>query len=107
MSRGATVLTSVTWTKVSWLKCSRLAVCECVCVIMAPVSDPCSFSSFSKCVTRHVNVFYRVDFDSHVLKGKVALTVEVLQDKFSDLVKKIYIYLYISRDYINDFSPCM
>ncbi|TSK13240.1 Leukotriene A-4 hydrolase [Bagarius yarrelli] len=39
----------------------------------------------SQCVTRHVNLFYHVDFDTHVLKGKVALTVEVLQDKFSEL----------------------
>ncbi|KAK3518131.1 hypothetical protein QTP70_033232 [Hemibagrus guttatus] len=52
---------------------------------MVPVSDPCSFSSFSRCITRHINLFYHVDFDRHVLKGKVALTVEVLQDKFSDL----------------------
>ncbi|XP_076861056.1 leukotriene A-4 hydrolase [Brachyhypopomus gauderio] len=52
---------------------------------MAPVSDPCSFSSFSKCLTKHLNLTYQVDFDSHVLKGKVALTVEVLEDKLSVL----------------------
>ncbi|XP_060759194.1 leukotriene A-4 hydrolase isoform X2 [Neoarius graeffei] len=52
---------------------------------MAPVSDPCSLCSISECVTRHVNLFYYVDFDSHVLKGNVALTVEVLQEQFSEL----------------------
>ncbi|XP_030641072.1 leukotriene A-4 hydrolase [Chanos chanos] len=52
---------------------------------MAPVVDPCSFSSFDKCVTKHLNLTYYVDFDSHVLKGKVALTVEILQDTFSSL----------------------
>ncbi|XP_051974699.1 leukotriene A-4 hydrolase [Xyrauchen texanus] len=52
---------------------------------MAPVSDPSSFSSPSKCTTKHLNLTYHVDFDRHVLKGKVALTVEVLEDKFSSL----------------------
>ncbi|XP_051544311.1 leukotriene A-4 hydrolase-like [Myxocyprinus asiaticus] len=52
---------------------------------MAPVSDPSSFSSSSKCTTKHLNLTYHVDFDRHVLKGKVALTVEVLEDKFSSL----------------------
>uniref|UniRef100_A0A4W4F817 Leukotriene A-4 hydrolase n=1 Tax=Electrophorus electricus TaxID=8005 RepID=A0A4W4F817_ELEEL len=33
----------------------------------------------------HLNLTYQVDFDNHVLKGKVALTVEVLEDKFSVL----------------------
>ncbi|KPP57342.1 hypothetical protein Z043_124952 [Scleropages formosus] len=52
---------------------------------MAAVTDSCSFSSFSKCITKHLNLCYHVDFDSHVLKGRVALTVEVLEDKFSTL----------------------
>ncbi|CAM4562236.1 unnamed protein product [Leuciscus chuanchicus] len=55
------------------------------CVSMAPVSDPSSFSSISKCSTKHLNLIYHVDFERHVLKGKVALTVEVLEDKFSSL----------------------
>lgn len=61
---------------------------------MAPVSDPCSLCSISECVTRHVNLFYYVDFDSHVLKGNVALTVEVLQEQFSELVKPLHYYYY-------------
>ncbi|XP_036376123.1 leukotriene A-4 hydrolase [Megalops cyprinoides] len=52
---------------------------------MAPGADPSSFSSFAKCVTKHLNLTFHVDFDSHVIKGKVALTVEVLEDKFSCL----------------------
>uniref|UniRef100_A0AAY5K853 Leukotriene A-4 hydrolase n=1 Tax=Esox lucius TaxID=8010 RepID=A0AAY5K853_ESOLU len=52
---------------------------------MASTTDPCSFSSFSKCVTKHLNLNYHVDFDSHVLKSKVALTVEVLEDNFTTL----------------------
>ncbi|XP_065121838.1 leukotriene A-4 hydrolase [Paramisgurnus dabryanus] len=52
---------------------------------MAPVSDPSSFSSLSKCSTKHLNLTYHVDFDRHMLKGKVALTVEVLEDKFTSL----------------------
>ncbi|XP_063073857.1 leukotriene A-4 hydrolase-like [Engraulis encrasicolus] len=53
---------------------------------MAPASDPCSFASFTKCATKHLNLTYHVDFDSHVLKGKAALTIEVLEDKFSSLI---------------------
>ncbi|KAM6986069.1 leukotriene A-4 hydrolase [Aplochiton taeniatus] len=52
---------------------------------MASVSDPCSYSSLTKCLTKHLNITYYVDFDSHVLKGKVALTIEVLEDHFSSL----------------------
>ncbi|KAJ8411320.1 hypothetical protein AAFF_G00173260 [Aldrovandia affinis] len=52
---------------------------------MAPVADPSSFSSPSKCTTKHLNLTYRVDFDSHVIKGKVSLTLEVLEDNFSGL----------------------
>uniref|UniRef100_A0A8C7VW05 Leukotriene A(4) hydrolase n=1 Tax=Oncorhynchus mykiss TaxID=8022 RepID=A0A8C7VW05_ONCMY len=52
---------------------------------MASATDPCSFSSFSKCVTKHLNLTYHVDFDSHVIKAKVALTVEVLVDNFTSL----------------------
>ncbi|KTG45409.1 hypothetical protein cypCar_00018049 [Cyprinus carpio] len=53
---------------------------------MTPVSDPSSFSTVSKCATKHLNLIYHVDFDKRVLKGKVALTLEVLEDKFSSLV---------------------
>ncbi|XP_071389344.1 leukotriene A-4 hydrolase isoform X3 [Centroberyx affinis] len=52
---------------------------------MASVLDPCSFSSFTKCVTKHLNLSYNVDFERHVLKAKVALTVEALEDHFSSL----------------------
>ncbi|XP_021433186.2 leukotriene A-4 hydrolase isoform X1 [Oncorhynchus mykiss] len=52
---------------------------------MTSAIDPCSFSSFSKCVTKHLNIIFHVDFDSHVLKAKVALTVEVLVDHFTSL----------------------
>uniref|UniRef100_A0A8C2H783 Leukotriene A4 hydrolase n=1 Tax=Cyprinus carpio TaxID=7962 RepID=A0A8C2H783_CYPCA len=53
---------------------------------MTPVSDPSSFSTVSKCATKHLNLIYHVDFDKRVLKGKVALTLEVLEDKFSSLL---------------------
>uniref|UniRef100_A0A8C4NTN6 Leukotriene A-4 hydrolase n=1 Tax=Dicentrarchus labrax TaxID=13489 RepID=A0A8C4NTN6_DICLA len=43
-------------------------------------SDPCSFSSFARCVTKHLNLSLHVDFDRHVIRGRVALTVEVLED---------------------------
>uniref|UniRef100_A0A673KJN0 Leukotriene A-4 hydrolase-like n=1 Tax=Sinocyclocheilus rhinocerous TaxID=307959 RepID=A0A673KJN0_9TELE len=52
---------------------------------MTPVLDPSSFSSVSKCATKHLNLIYHVEFDRRVLKGKVALTVEVLEDKLSSL----------------------
>uniref|UniRef100_A0A673KKZ4 Leukotriene A-4 hydrolase-like n=1 Tax=Sinocyclocheilus rhinocerous TaxID=307959 RepID=A0A673KKZ4_9TELE len=54
---------------------------------MTPVLDPSSFSSVSKCATKHLNLIYHVEFDRRVLKGKVALTVEVLEDKLSSLVQ--------------------
>lgn len=50
------------------------------------MADPCSFSSFNRCVTKHLNLNLRVDFDRHVIRGRVALTVEALQDRFSSLV---------------------
>uniref|UniRef100_A0A668AKC5 Leukotriene A(4) hydrolase n=1 Tax=Myripristis murdjan TaxID=586833 RepID=A0A668AKC5_9TELE len=37
------------------------------------------------CVTKHLNLSYHVDFERRVLKAKVALTVEVLEDHFSSL----------------------
>ncbi|CAK6983123.1 leukotriene A-4 hydrolase [Scomber scombrus] len=49
-------------------------------------ADPCSFSSFTKCVTRHLNLYLRVDFERRVLTGRVALTVEALEDRFTSLV---------------------
>lgn len=48
--------------------------------------DPCSFSSFHRCVTKHLNLNLHVDFDRHVIRGRVALTVEALQDRLSTLV---------------------
>lgn len=48
--------------------------------------DPCSFSSFHRCVTKHLNLNLHVDFDTHVIRGRVALTVEALQDRLSTLV---------------------
>ncbi|KAG7274192.1 hypothetical protein CRUP_008568 [Coryphaenoides rupestris] len=42
--------------------------------------DPCSYASASKCATKHLNLSYHVDFERRVLKGKAALTVEVLED---------------------------
>lgn len=50
------------------------------------MADPCSFSSFTRCVTKHLNLNLHVDFDRHVIRGRVALTVEALQDRFSSLV---------------------
>uniref|UniRef100_A0A669F6I1 Leukotriene A4 hydrolase n=1 Tax=Oreochromis niloticus TaxID=8128 RepID=A0A669F6I1_ORENI len=49
------------------------------------MSDPCSFSSFTRCVTKHLNLHLHLDFDRHVIRGRVALTVEVLEDRFSTL----------------------
>lgn len=48
--------------------------------------DPCSFSSFTRCVTKHLNLSLHVDFDRRVIRGKVELTVEALEDRFSALV---------------------
>lgn len=48
--------------------------------------DPCSFASVTRCVTKHLNLQLHVDFDRHVIRGKVALTVEALEDRFSVLV---------------------
>lgn len=48
--------------------------------------DPCSFSNFDRCVTKHLNLNLSVDFHSHVIRGRVALTVEALQDRMSSLV---------------------
>uniref|UniRef100_G3N6F4 Leukotriene A-4 hydrolase n=1 Tax=Gasterosteus aculeatus TaxID=69293 RepID=G3N6F4_GASAC len=48
-------------------------------------SDPCSFSCVTRCVTRHLNLTLRVDFDRRVIRAKVELTVEALEDRFSAL----------------------
>ncbi|XP_060927955.1 leukotriene A-4 hydrolase isoform X1 [Limanda limanda] len=48
-------------------------------------SDPSSFSCSSRCITRHLNVTFHVDFDSHVIRAQVSLTVEALQDRLSVL----------------------
>uniref|UniRef100_H3CCG6 Leukotriene A(4) hydrolase n=1 Tax=Tetraodon nigroviridis TaxID=99883 RepID=H3CCG6_TETNG len=47
--------------------------------------DPCSFSNFHRCVTKHLTLNLSVDFHSHVIRGRVALTVEALQDRMSSL----------------------
>uniref|UniRef100_A0A3P9IS18 Leukotriene A(4) hydrolase n=1 Tax=Oryzias latipes TaxID=8090 RepID=A0A3P9IS18_ORYLA len=47
------------------------------------MSDPCSFSSPSRCVTKHLNLHLRVDFRRRVIAGTVELTVEALEDNFS------------------------
>uniref|UniRef100_A0A669B2P9 Leukotriene A-4 hydrolase n=1 Tax=Oreochromis niloticus TaxID=8128 RepID=A0A669B2P9_ORENI len=39
----------------------------------------------SACVTKHLNLHLHLDFDRHVIRGRVALTVEVLEDRFSTL----------------------
>ena len=51
------------------------------------MADPCSFSSFTKCVTIHLNLSLHVDFDRRVIRGRVALTMEALQDRLSSLVR--------------------
>ncbi|CAL8242299.1 unnamed protein product [Merluccius merluccius] len=53
---------------------------------MASSQDPCSYaSSSSRCTTRHLNLHYNVDFERRVLGGRVALTVEVLEDHLSSM----------------------
>ncbi|RVE56809.1 hypothetical protein OJAV_G00225040 [Oryzias javanicus] len=47
------------------------------------MSEPCSFSSPSRCVTKHLNLRLRVDFRRRVIAGTVELTVEALEDSFS------------------------
>ncbi|KAM9705242.1 LOW QUALITY PROTEIN: leukotriene A-4 hydrolase-like [Menidia menidia] len=49
------------------------------------MSDPCSLSSLSSCLTRHLNLELRVDFPRRVLSGKVQLTLEALEDQLSAL----------------------
>ncbi|XP_061618648.1 leukotriene A-4 hydrolase [Phyllopteryx taeniolatus] len=48
-------------------------------------ADPSSFASAAKCVSRHLNLSLHVDFDSRTVRGQVALTVEVLEERFSVL----------------------
>lgn len=50
------------------------------------MADPCSFSAFNRCVTKHLNLTLHVDFDRRVMRGRAALTVEALRDRFSALV---------------------
>lgn len=54
------------------------------------MSDPCSFSAPSRCVTKHLNLSLRIDFDRHVIRGRVELTVEALEDRCSTLVSVHY-----------------
>lgn len=49
-------------------------------------SDHCSLSSYSRCTTKHLNLHLNVDFIRRVISGKVELTVEALEDRFSALV---------------------
>ncbi|KAK5877208.1 hypothetical protein CesoFtcFv8_026474 [Champsocephalus esox] len=49
------------------------------------MSDPCSFSSVSHFLTRHLNLALHVDFSRHVIRGVLALTVEALQDRLHAL----------------------
>uniref|UniRef100_A0A7N8XHD9 Leukotriene A-4 hydrolase n=1 Tax=Mastacembelus armatus TaxID=205130 RepID=A0A7N8XHD9_9TELE len=39
----------------------------------------------SRCVTKHLNLSFHLDFDRHIIRGKVELTVEALEDRFSAL----------------------
>ncbi|KAI3366572.1 hypothetical protein L3Q82_009194, partial [Scortum barcoo] len=48
-------------------------------------SDPCSFSSFNTCVTRHLHLQLHVDLELHVIRAQVYLTVEALQDRLASL----------------------
>ncbi|XP_008313645.1 leukotriene A-4 hydrolase [Cynoglossus semilaevis] len=48
-------------------------------------SDHCSLSSYSRCTTKHLNLHLNVDFIRRVISGKVELTVEALEDRFSAL----------------------
>ncbi|XP_051911021.1 leukotriene A-4 hydrolase isoform X1 [Hippocampus zosterae] len=48
-------------------------------------ADPSSFASAAKCVSRHLNLSLHVDFESRVIRGKVAITVEVLEERLSSL----------------------
>ncbi|KAJ3612580.1 hypothetical protein NHX12_020851 [Muraenolepis orangiensis] len=52
---------------------------------MASVQDPCSYAFAAACTTKHLNLSYSVDFERRVLTGRVALTLEVLQDRLSSL----------------------
>ncbi|XP_020782001.1 leukotriene A-4 hydrolase isoform X1 [Boleophthalmus pectinirostris] len=47
--------------------------------------DPCSFSSINSCLTKHLNLCLNVDFTKRALRGRVTLTVEALEDRFSTL----------------------
>ncbi|XP_076025317.1 leukotriene A-4 hydrolase [Genypterus blacodes] len=52
---------------------------------MAALTDPGSFSSFSRCLTRHLHLRLHVDFSRRVLRACVELTVEAREDRFSSL----------------------
>ncbi|XP_023696274.1 leukotriene A-4 hydrolase [Paramormyrops kingsleyae] len=74
---------------------------------MASVMDPCSFASLSKCTTKHLNLVFHVDFDRRVIKGKVSLTLEVLEDKLSCLTldtKDLTITKVIANGQVASFS---
>ncbi|XP_054623454.1 leukotriene A-4 hydrolase isoform X2 [Dunckerocampus dactyliophorus] len=48
-------------------------------------ADPTSFASAAKCVSKHLNLNLYVDFETHVIRGSVEITVEVLENRFSTL----------------------
>ncbi|XP_061768057.1 leukotriene A-4 hydrolase [Nerophis ophidion] len=48
-------------------------------------ADPSSFASAAKCASKHLNLNLYVDFDKHVIRATVEITVEVLEDRFSSL----------------------
>lgn len=48
--------------------------------------DPCSFSSFQKCITRHLSLNWTVDFCRRVITGSVALTIEAQEKQQNNLV---------------------
>lgn len=49
--------------------------------------DPISFSRPDRCVTKHLSLSLHVDFHARLIRGRVALTVEALEDRFSTLVR--------------------
>lgn len=59
------------------------------------MSDPCSFSSPSRCVTKHLNLRLRLDFRRRVIAGTVELTVEALEDGFSLLVLSVLVPVWV------------
>ncbi|XP_043943121.1 leukotriene A-4 hydrolase-like [Protopterus annectens] len=53
---------------------------------MAEEMDPCSFTSFQKYTTKHLNLRWHLNFKSRIIQGSAALTIEVLEQKLSNLI---------------------